>query len=135
MALSTPARLLVSMEQAGRVRLIGATGDVDLATSPALDQAIRLRRGERVDLIVDLTRATFLDCSGARVLFDADGAQREAGRGFSIVHRADDVVARMLGVMAVAGMTVPVFPSRAAAVAALGPPTRRRARGRPGARA
>ena len=65
---------------AGELR-VGLTGELDLATSPALARTLQnvtaSAGGGRV--VVDLRRLTFMDSTGLRVLMSWIGAARQAG--------------------------------------------------------
>jgi anti-sigma B factor antagonist len=112
------APLLVSVEHAGDVRVVGVAGEVDLATAPALASALRDDRAAD-DLVVDLTRTTFLDCEGLHLLLAACEAQRAAGRGFAVARRPGGEVARLLALVTSTGIgELPLHPTRAAAIAA-----------------
>jgi len=69
---------VVRADGAIRVEL---TGELDLATSPALDRILQdmaaSTAGGRV--VVDLRGLTFMDSTGLRVLMRWDGSAREAG--------------------------------------------------------
>lgn len=66
---------------------VTAAGDIDVASAPEFEDA--LRRAEhaagRVALIVDLSGATFIDCSAIHALVQARRRQRACGRGFAVV--------------------------------------------------
>jgi anti-sigma B factor antagonist len=112
------APLLISVEEANGLRIVDVAGEIDLATSPALANATRAARGDPPALVVDLTRTSFLDCTGLHILVDACLANAAAGRGFAIVHGSGDEVGRTLEVLAEAGVRLPIYRSRGAAVAA-----------------
>jgi anti-sigma B factor antagonist len=60
----------VATEWSGRDATVTITGDVDLASAPAVDAAIEaaVRSAEAAGIIVDLAGVTFLDSSGISVL-------------------------------------------------------------------
>ena len=75
------AELEISVErQDGRVRLAVA-GELDLATAPALLDAVGrvLAAGEDTTMVVDLTGVDFLDSSGLGALLQARAAVVAAG--------------------------------------------------------
>ena len=76
------------------------------------------RRGKR-NLVVDLTRVTFLDSAMLHAMFRALRRSRLAGGGIAVVC-VDPKICRLLEIF---GLTVrmPVFDSAAAAAAALAP--------------
>jgi len=112
------APLLISVEQAGSVQVIGVSGEVDLATAPALATALRGPAADGADLVVDLSRTSFLDCRGVHLLIEAGTAQRDAGHGFAIACPETGEVARVLSLIGAAGAYLPLHRSRAAAIAA-----------------
>lgn len=69
-------------------------GELDLATAPDLERALRFVERRRPEVVVvDLRGLTFMDLSGVRVLLDAQRRASEHGycvaivRGRSAVHR------------------------------------------------
>jgi anti-anti-sigma factor len=113
------APLLISVDEANGLRIVDVTGEIDLATSPALATATRAPRDDPPALVVDLTRTSFIDCTGLHILVDACLAQAAAGRGFAIVHGSGDEVERTLEVLVEAGVRLPIHRSRGAAVASV----------------
>jgi anti-anti-sigma factor len=73
-----------------------ASGDIDMATAPALAQALQTGRYEGVDL----TAVTFLDVSGLRVLLTAARVARQAGRPFAVANPSP-MVRRVLDITAI----------------------------------
>jgi anti-anti-sigma factor len=69
--------------------VIAARGELDLATAPALEDALlpRLRDGRHA--IIDLRDLQFMDSSGVRVLIAAHHAAQERGGRLSLVRLAD----------------------------------------------
>lgn len=56
-------------ELEGGTPVVSVMGEVDLATSPALEQTLLEVEGDRAgEMIVDLSRCSFLDSSGLRAL-------------------------------------------------------------------
>lgn len=72
----------VSVARAGRTTVITVEGEMDVATAPILHEALeRLKPGSSV--IVDLSRLTFVDSSGLRLLMvHAQRMRRAAGALF-----------------------------------------------------
>jgi anti-anti-sigma factor len=82
---ATPDDFDVTVEtlQEGTV-LVRITGDLDLATSPRVDDALASAPvAERV--VIDLTGCTFVDSSGMRVLVQVARDAPGSGRGVSLV--------------------------------------------------
>ena len=76
----TVHQLTITTGQRGETVHLCVTGDVDLATSPALDQAITtcVPTG---GVLIDLAAVTFLDCTGVTALFT--GRRNAATRNVS----------------------------------------------------
>ena len=72
-------------DQNDGVCIIHAQGDIDLATAPELRVAIdaAIQTGPR-SLLLDLSKVTFLDSSGIRVLVEAQRRADELGASFAI---------------------------------------------------
>jgi len=121
--MSAFAPLLITVEQVGGAQVIGVSGEVDLATAPALAGALKGPAADGADLVVDLSRTSFLDCEGIHLLLAAGTAQREAGHGFAIACPATGEVARLLSMIEATGADLPSHRSRAAAIAAATRPT------------
>lgn len=86
----------VSLSATGGVTVVRVVGDVDLATSPrlkeALDEAIR-SGSDAVRL--DMSDVTFLDSSGISVLVDAQQRLQDASSKL-VLHGVGDHVRRVL---------------------------------------
>jgi len=65
------------------------SGDLDLATAPRLDDALRLRSRPGGLVVVDLRRLEFIDCAGARLLIEADRRIRRAGGRMLVVRSGE----------------------------------------------
>jgi anti-anti-sigma factor len=68
-----PTNLQVTVEEQGRVRLIAARGDVDLATTPTLRDAMEsscVAQGDTTIVAVDLRQADFIDSAGLALLVE-----------------------------------------------------------------
>jgi anti-sigma B factor antagonist len=82
-------------------------GELDMATSGALEEALDAADGGRV--VIDLGPCTFLDSSAVRVLVSAARSAEESGRELSLVAR-DPGILRVLEIAAVDTM-LPVHSS------------------------
>src|SRR5690606_10295659 len=86
---------------AGRVT-VTPSGQIDLATAPALADALRqARSGDASEVVVDLTRVDFMDSAGVRVLIDA-ARETDRGGGRLYLSGAHGWVARVLEITGVA---------------------------------
>jgi anti-anti-sigma factor len=67
------------VNEGARVR-IAPVGELDMASTPRLAQAIReLRQAGAAHLIIDLRRVTFIDSTGLRLALDLDDDARDDG--------------------------------------------------------
>ena len=74
---------------------IAVSGELDMATAPVLDHALdRADRSNRPTVIVDLSRMSFCDCAGMRVLTNHHHELAEAGRSL-LVDRPSRPVLRL----------------------------------------
>jgi anti-sigma B factor antagonist len=81
----------------GAVRVV-LTGELDIATTPELEEALaRIEKGAPKQIVLDLRGLEFLDSTGLRALVGADARAREADRRLSIV-RGPDAVNRIFAV-------------------------------------
>jgi anti-anti-sigma factor len=98
------------------VRVVTATGDVDLASAPRLGQVLR-QEVERAPgtLLVDLSATRHLDSSGVSVLLNAHRRLTRLGAGFAVV-APEGAPRRVLELTGVAE-TLGVGPSRSQALA------------------
>jgi anti-sigma B factor antagonist len=76
----------VDVRQEGRAVVFAVEGELDLASSPTLEQAIdRLDESDVDLLIVDLRELKFMDSTGLHALVKANKRAGEAGRRFALV--------------------------------------------------
>lgn len=78
--------------------VVHVEGDLDLATSGALEDALDAVNGGRV--VIDLGGCTFVDSSAVRVLVSAARSAEQSGRSLSLVAR-DPGILRVLEIAAV----------------------------------
>jgi anti-anti-sigma factor len=57
------------------------SGELDIANSPALEAAVRAAEADAELVVIDLRDLVFIDCSGARVIYEASERLRQAGSG------------------------------------------------------
>lgn len=89
--------LSIHAESTGETRFLYVSGELDIATSDDLREALRdgAEAGERV--VVDLSSLDFMDSTGLRVLIEAQSRSRAAGVEFRITG-PQGAVARLLRV-------------------------------------
>ena len=76
----------VDVDNHGRAVVFAVQGELDLASSPTLEQAIDGVSDDDVDLlIVDLRELRFMDSTGLHALVKANKRAGEAGRKFAVV--------------------------------------------------
>lgn len=87
-----------SQEKDGRLRL-AVSGELDLATAPALQERLRrlLTAGHRVRL--DLSALAFIDASGMRVLMQAVNDAAQDGRRLTVGPAVAPQINRVLTVL------------------------------------
>jgi anti-sigma B factor antagonist len=88
--------LTVQLEQDGESLTVRASGELDIATTDALQKALRHAfDGETAKIILDVTEVTFIDSMGLRVLLWAaehkDGHRLGIRCGSGAVRRMADV--------------------------------------------
>ncbi len=97
---SVQSHLDVEVSNTGARAVIAVAGELDLASSPALEAAIEQTAGAGV-VIIDLRRLEFMDSTGLSVLVKAHQQAEEAGRKFALV-RGPQQVQRLLTLTGVA---------------------------------
>ena len=96
-----PEAFSVRTEQHGEAAVIVPTGELDLATAPALEDALRRAfGGDSARVVLDLRELEFIDSSGLRTLLSARRQSEDAGTQFSLVagHRALERTLEIAGV-------------------------------------
>jgi anti-sigma B factor antagonist len=97
----TPFRVEVRSDERATVLAIG--GELDLASSPALESELEraFNAGDASMVIVDLRELEFMDSTGLSVLVKANQRSQEAGRRFGLVNGSRQVQ-RLLSLTGVA---------------------------------
>ena len=110
---TTPA-MTVRRRLVGHRTVLAVTGEVDLATAPALGSAVdaALASGAQ-ELWLDLSATTFMDSSGLHLLLDAHRRMRGLRRRLAIVCPGG-AVRRLFEIAGVAD-ALPLYEDRAAA--------------------
>jgi anti-anti-sigma factor len=93
----------VEVRSEERAVVLAVRGELDLATSPALEKELEnLAAGSNSQpLILDLRELDFMDSTGLSVLVKAHQRAQEAGRGFGVI-RGRPQVQRLLTLTGVA---------------------------------
>jgi anti-anti-sigma factor len=99
--LPLPESFSVRIERRGDAAVVVPTGELDLATAPALEASLTRAFGEGPGhVVLDLRELEFIDSSGLRTLLTARRQAEDAGRQFSLVagHRALERTLEIAGV-------------------------------------
>jgi anti-sigma B factor antagonist len=92
----------VEVRDGDQAVVIGVSGELDLASSPGLEQELDRRMGAGAELvIVDLRQLEFMDSTGLSVLVRAHQRATESGQRFAVV-RGPQQVQRLLSLTGVA---------------------------------
>jgi anti-sigma B factor antagonist len=92
----------VETHTAGRVTKLTLSGELDLLSSPALEQELEHANRSGVEVILlDLSRLEFMDSTGLHVLVKAHQRAHDAGREF-VLTKGGDQVQRLLDLTGVA---------------------------------
>ncbi|MGH2969359.1 MAG: STAS domain-containing protein, partial [Solirubrobacteraceae bacterium] len=81
-----PEAFSVRIEQHGEAAVVVPTGELDLATAPALEAALQraLESAASGRVVLDLRELDFIDSSGLRTLLTARRRAEDAGAQFSL---------------------------------------------------
>ena len=92
----------VEMHNEGRATVVGVTGELDLASSPALEQQLdQFYASDGEVLVIDLRGLEFMDSTGLSVIVSAHQRLIDAGRRL-IITRGPPQVQRLLDLTGVA---------------------------------
>jgi anti-sigma B factor antagonist len=92
----------VEVTTKGEASVISVIGELDLASSPALEEELqRLAAGHAALVIVDLSELEFMDSTGLSVLVRAHQRAEESGQRFGLIN-ASQQVQRLLSLTGVA---------------------------------
>ena len=84
--MGTQENFRVKVRTEGRAVVLAVEGELDLASSPTLEQELDRVRDADVDLLViDLRQLRFMDSTGLHALVKANKRAGEAGRRFAVV--------------------------------------------------
>jgi anti-sigma B factor antagonist len=84
--MSTQENFRVEVRNEDRAVVFAVEGELDLASSPTLEQELERVRDADVDLlIVDLRELRFMDSTGLHALVKANKRAGEAGQRFAVV--------------------------------------------------
>jgi len=84
--------LRVDVRANGRATVLAVAGELDLASSPTLEEALDAVTGTTPELLIlDLSALEFMDSTGLSVLVRAHQRALEAGRRFALVKGSPQV--------------------------------------------
>jgi anti-sigma B factor antagonist len=87
----------------GKVAVVALEGEFDLSSVGDAEKRIAAAEQDQPDqLVIDVSRVTFMDSSGLRVLLAAHHRAQEQGWDFALV-RGSEAVERLLEVAGLAG--------------------------------
>ena len=82
----------VAEQQQGAASILAVSGELDLRTSPELEERLGHAFDSGAELVIlDLRQIEFMDSTGLRVLLTAHQRAQESGRRFALVKGADQV--------------------------------------------
>jgi anti-anti-sigma factor len=88
----------------GRSTHIAPCGELDIATTPELEQALtEATAGADGEIVLDLRELTFMDSTGLRALAQANSRAEEAGVSLSII-RGPRQIERVLEISGLGGL-------------------------------
>lgn len=92
----------VEVRNDGRASVIAVSGELDLASSAALeDELVRVSASDVEQVIIDLRELEFMDSTGLSTLVKAHQRAEESGKRFALV-RGPQQVQRLLSLTGVA---------------------------------
>jgi anti-sigma B factor antagonist len=92
----------VEVHNEGRAAVVSVSGELDLASSPALEEELeRVGSSDATFVIVDLRALEFMDSTGLSVLIKAHQRAEENGQRFAVI-RGPQQVQRLLSLTGVA---------------------------------
>lgn len=104
-----PSYLTVSVRRRDRSIVVHVGGELDLASSRRLEQALEEAwRSSPDELLIDLAKLHFMDMAGLRVLLDANQRAERRGTQFALTNVRDPIrrvltLARVNGLMPIRG--------------------------------
>jgi anti-anti-sigma factor len=82
----------ISLTDAGGDAVVHVSGEIDLAAKTDLSRALARAAGGGRNVIIDLSRTTFMDSTGLKVLVDALRSQTDAGLAFALRNPSSEVL-------------------------------------------
>jgi anti-sigma B factor antagonist len=82
--------------------VVGAGGEIDLASAPAVQEALRSAAPDGAAVVLDLRRVTFMDSSGLALIVGQHRRARETGARFAVAISAGSEVQRIIELSGIA---------------------------------
>lgn len=80
-----PLEFEVAVTHDGGRLVVALSGELDLATVPQVEDALRVTEGPVSHVTLDLAGVSFMDTSGLRLVLEEEKRATQEGRGYSIV--------------------------------------------------
>jgi anti-anti-sigma factor len=100
---SHPPAFGIDTARSGDAVRLAVRGELDLATAPAVDEALRAAAASARLVVLDLQGVTFLDSTGLRTVLQADARSRADGHDLVVV-RGPQAVDRVFALAGVDGL-------------------------------
>jgi anti-sigma B factor antagonist len=86
------SNFLVDTQTTGRAVTLALSGELDLISSPILEQSLtRASESDAELIVVDLRKLEFMDSTGLHLLVNAQQRAHETGRRFALIRGGDQV--------------------------------------------
>lgn len=88
-----PPEFECDVHEHGEIAVVRLAGELDLATAPEAEAALRQAAAEHRKVVLDLRRLAFMDSTGLRLTLEIDALARQDGfdfvivRGTGLIHR------------------------------------------------
>lgn len=88
-----PPEFECDVHEHGEIAVVRLAGELDLATAPEAQAALRRAAAEKREVVLDLRGLVFMDSTGLRLTLEMDALARQEGfrfvvvRGSGIIHR------------------------------------------------
>jgi anti-anti-sigma factor len=80
-----PLDFEVAVKRDGGHLVVAPSGELDLATVPRVEDALRSPEGPVSHVTLDLTNVSFMDTSGLRLVLEEEKRAAQSGRTYSLV--------------------------------------------------
>ena len=82
---SPPEQFDIAVEQREGVVVVRPKGDLDIATTPLLDEILRDLASKSASAVLDLEEVEFIDSSGLQTILTAHAASQRDGFGLTML--------------------------------------------------